>query len=371
MKKKFDIKVLLITGSYPPMKCGVGDYSYNLAKAIAAVPNVRVAVLTSAFDRTADINDKIEVFPVIKKWRLTETIKAVKIIYRWSPDVVHIQYPTQGYGSGYLPWALPIILFLMGKKVVQTWHEGYNNWRLAVRLFLKAIVPDVLIIVHPSYKERLSPKFRWALWLKKSVFIPIASNIPVIDMTEAQKNTLKQKYLKKQTRLIVFFGFVYPSKGVELLFEIADPASDYIVIAGEFGDAGGYKQKIIEQASTSLWMDKVAITGFLPSDSISELLTVADAVILPFRGGQGECNRGSVYAAVTHKTFVITTSTARNGYDQKHNIYYAKIDDVQEMKSALCSYAGRRREKNAEIDKDEWQDIANKHIKIYKQITSI
>ncbi|MFA6176126.1 MAG: glycosyltransferase [Phycisphaerae bacterium] len=353
------------------MKCGVGDYSYNLAKAIAAVSDVRVAVLTSVFDGATTGDDKVEIFPAIKKWSLTETIKAVKIIYRWSPDIVHIQYPTQGYGDGLLPWVLPIISFLMGKKVVQTWHEGYSDLQLAKRLFLKAIVPDVLVIVHPSYKEILHPKLRWALWLKKSVFIPIASNISVVDMGESQKNILKQKYLKKQTRLVVFFGFVHPSKGVELLFEIANPVSDHIVIAGEFGGDKDYSQKIIEQALAGLWMDKATITGFLPSDSISELLTVADAVILPFRGGQGECNRGSVYAAVTHKTFVITTSTARNGYDQKHNIYYAKIDDVQEMKSALCNYAGRRREKDAEIDKNEWQDIADRHIKIYKQITSI
>ncbi|MHC4739101.1 MAG: glycosyltransferase [Planctomycetota bacterium] len=349
------------------MKCGVGDYCYNLAKSIAAA-DVRVAILTSEFGRATAPNDKVEVFSVIKKWRLIETIKVIKVIYRWSPDVVHIQYPTQGYGRGFLPYMLPMILFFMGKKVVQTWHEECNKWRSGVQLFFKAIVPDVVVTLYPSYKKLLPPILRCALWLKKIVIIPIASNIPVIEMSEDRKNALKQTYLKKQTRLIVFFGFLYPPKGVELLFEITDPASDYIVIAGEFGHAKDYNQKITELASTSPWVDKVTVTGFLFPDNISELLTVADAVILPFRRGRGEFNRGSVYAAIAHKTFVITTSMARNGYDQKHNIYYAKVDDIQEMKSALCNYAGRRREKDAEIDKDKWQDIANKHVYVYKQI---
>jgi glycosyltransferase involved in cell wall biosynthesis len=361
------MKVLLITGSYPPMKCGVGDYSCKLAKALAANPQIQVAILTSAIDGATDINDKIEVFRTLKKWSLAETFKAAKVIFRWTPDIVHIQFPTQGYRNGLLPWILPIILFLTGKKVVQTWHEGFSNWR---RLLLIAMVPDVLVTVYPSYKELLHPKLRWVLLLKKCELVPIASNIPVIDMSESQKNILKKKYLKDQKRLVVFFGFVYPHKGVELLFEIADPSSDQIVIAGEFDSAQAYNHRIIEQASSKPWIDKVTITGFLPPDKISELLTVADAVILPFRTGQGEWNRGSVYAAVTHKTFVITTSKTRNGYDQKRNIYYAKVDNVQEMKSALCNYAGSRREKDAEIDKDEWQEIANKHIGIYKRIIS-
>ena len=367
MKKKSNIKVLLITGSYPPMRCGVGDYCYLLAKAIATNPEVQVTVLTSETKISTDPNEKIKVLPLIKKWSLTETIKAIKIIYRCSPDIVHIQYPTQGYGSGYLPWILPIISFLMMKRVVQTWHEEYNNWRLTLRLFLKAIVPDVLITLHPSYKKLLPPKFRWASWFKKTVFIPIASNIPIVKMTECQKLTLKQRYLKKQKRLIVFFGFIYPSKGVELLLEIADSKSDHIVIAGEFGDNQDYNQKLIKQASSELWTGKITVTGFIPSNKISELLTIADAVILPFRDGRGELNRGSAYAAISHKVFTITTSKKINGYDKKRNVYYAKIDDISEMKYALSQYAGNKRKENSEIDKDEWQDIANQHIEIYKK----
>ena len=41
------MKVLLVTGSFPPMKCGVGDYTACLAEALARKPNIEVAVLTS------------------------------------------------------------------------------------------------------------------------------------------------------------------------------------------------------------------------------------------------------------------------------------------------------------------------------------
>ena len=63
-------------------------------------------------------------------------------------------------------------------------------------------------------------------------------------------------------------------------------------------------QKIVEQASTSPWLDKVTITGISSPESISELLTVADAVVLPFRGGEGESHQGGQTDSGVHRWLV-------------------------------------------------------------------
>ncbi|MDA8430798.1 MAG: glycosyltransferase [Geobacteraceae bacterium] len=362
------MKVLFITGSYPPIKCGVGDYSNNLAKALAADPKIHIGVLTSASVGEMHKLDGIEVFPVITRWSLNEALKVIEVIRNWAPDIVHIQYPTQGYGNGLLPCLLPLISILMGKKVVQTWHEGFNR-RDVVELFLKSIIPTSLVFVRPRYKEYLHPLFRWALWGKKTDFIPNASSIPRVELSASEKNTIKKQYLKNQKRLVVFFGFIYPHKGVDLLFEIADSISDQIVIAGEIGDSGDYSQEIRRQASAELWIDKVTITGFLPAADVAALLAVADAVILPFRIGGGEWNT-SIHGAVLNGAFVITTSLTQSGYDEKHNVYYAKVDDIQEMRTALSTYAGIRREYNTDIDRDEWCQIADKHRSLYEFMLS-
>lgn len=345
------------------MRCGVGDYSYGLAKALASDPASHIGVLTS--DR-GEKTDSLEVFPVIKEWSLLEVLKVIKTIRHWSPDIVHIQYPTQGYGQGFLPWVLPLIAFMMRKRVVQTWHEGYGR-RSAPKLFLKAIVPGGMVVVRPQYKEELPISLRWALWNKQYVFIRNASPFPKIDLDEKVKSRLKKQYVKGQKRLIVFFGFVYPNKGVELLFEIADPASDQIVIAGEIVEDSEYQQEIMKLATTQPWAEKVTVTGFLHPTDIAALMTIADAVILPYRVGGGEWNT-SIHAAVMQGSFVITTSESRHGYDEKHNIFYATVDDVQEMKSALDIYAGTRREEDPDIDRDEWKEIADKHYTLYESL---
>lgn len=357
------MRILLVTGSFPPMKCGVGDYSFNLAKALVEEQEVQVGVLTTAFCEETVKSDGIEVFPVIKKWGLGEVPEVIKIIRQWSPDIVHIQYPTQGYGNGVLPWLLPIVSFFMGKKVVQTWHEVYSR-RTAHKLLLKSIVPGGLIFVRPKYEAFLHPHLRWALWKKKCVIIPNASAIPRIKPGQQLKDAIRKQYLKKQKRLIVFFGFVYPNKGVELLFEIANPALDHIVIAGEFDANGQYRQEIMNSASTEPWLGKVTIAGFLPASEVAVLLAVADAVILPFRGGGGEWNT-SIHGAVLNGAFVITTSLTQNWYDKKRNIYFAKVDDVQEMKLALETYAGTRRPYDAAIDVNAWEKIAKVHCSLY------
>lgn len=362
------MRVLLVTGSIPPMRCGVGDYSYSLAKALAVSPENHVGVLTSIPGGKMGKQDGIEIFPVINSWGLVDILKVIKIIQSWSPDIVHIQYPTQGYGNGFLPWLLPMISFLMRKNVVQTWHEGYGR-RTALKIFLKAIIPGGLVVVRPQYKDSLPSFLRWALWNKRYVYIRNASPFPKIFLDEKEKNNLRRKYLNGQKRLIVFFGFVYPNKGAELLFETADPALDQIVIAGEIVEGSCYRKKILELASAEPWTEKVTITGFLLPAAVAALLSIADAVVLPYRVGGGEWNT-SIHAAILQGSFVITTSLNPNGYDEKHNVFYAKIDDVQNMRSALNTFSGRKRKYDADIDRDEWQQIADKHRSLYEALLS-
>lgn len=361
------MRVMIVTGSFPPMRCGVGDYSHALANSLAARGS-EVCVLTSLSGAgTEEINGP-EIFPIMSQWGLTEAIKVIKLIRHWSPDIVHIQYPTLGYGEGLLPWLIPMLAFAMQGKVVQTWHEGYPR-RSAFWLALKSTVPSRLVFVRPSYVERhLHSMLKWAICGKKPVYIPNASSIPRVSLSAAEASDIRKRYLQGQKRLIAFFGFVYPAKGVELLFEIADPATDQIVIAGEITEENNYAQDIMRHASVGVWKGRVIITGFLPPNHIASLLAVADAVILPFRGGGGGSWNTTIHAAVANGAFVLTTSTASNGYSKHDNTYYAKVDDIKEMREALGAYAGIRRAGHANDGQDEWRKIADEHHSLYESL---
>jgi glycosyltransferase involved in cell wall biosynthesis len=359
------VKILLVTGSFPPMKCGVGDYTYKLAKSLAMLPNMHIAVATSSAKQKAPAEEGIEVFPCFIDWGVSDIFRFIRVIRAWVPDIVHIQYPTQGYFHHYIPWFLPAIVYLMKGRVVQTWHEGYSLLHMFAFL-LKAVIPGKIIVVRPCYKQHMHYMLRWVLWFRRPIYIQNASSISKGEMSEQAKKALKDKYLQGQTRLVVFFGFIYPHKGVELLFDIADQALDHIVIAGELNADPCYAKSIEKHAYNEPWRGKTTITGFLPEGDVARLLAIADAVILPFKVAAGEWNT-SVHAAVLNGAFVITTSVVKNGYNHKYNIYYSKIDDIHEMRTALAKYSGCRREFNKEVDQNFWGIIANDHLSLYAE----
>ena len=231
---------------------------------------------------------------------------------------------------------------------MQTWHERYSR-RYVPKLLLKAVVPCGLVVVRPQYKEKLLPVLRWALRNKRFVFIRNASVFPKIALGEQEKDILRRQYLRTQKRLILFLGFVYPHKGVELLFEIADPALDQIVIAGKIMDEDGdYHKEIMRRALAGPWLGKVTITGFLPTADVAALLAVTDAVVLPFRDGGGEWNT-SIHAAVLQGAFVITTSVMEKGYDVKKD-YKKAYDDWKKSDDYLQRYKAWERERDSIVN---------------------
>ncbi|MDE3022531.1 MAG: hypothetical protein KGI54_11810 [Pseudomonadota bacterium] len=357
----------MISGSYPPLVCGVGDYSYNLARALADLPKTHVSVLTSTGGcEHNDMGGKIEVISIMKGWRVFELLKVVKVILLTCPDIIHIQYPTQGYKNGLLPLLLPILGFLMRKKIVQTWHE-FPIKPFDCNFYLKAIVTGGLVVVRPQYLEMLHPKLRSVLKYKKVVFIRSASAIPKITLNEGEYIKIRKNYIKKQKRLVVFFGFINQNKGTELLFDIADPDLDQIIIAGQFGANEYYNQKIKQRAIQPPWEGKVTITGYISSHDVAALLAVADAVILPFCDGGGIWNT-SIHAAELQGAFILTTTRSSIGFDKERNIYFSEIDDIQSMRMALNTYAGKFKKSNCEIENDEWLQIAVEHQNLYKAL---
>lgn len=357
------MRVMLVAGSFPPRPCGVGDYIARLAQALAALEGVSVAVVTQQGARM-DPLVKVEVLGSATSWRLQEMAVLLRRIRQWKPDIVHIHYPSQGFYGRLLPALLPLACRLYGLKVVQTWHEAWPL-RAAPRLILQRAGAHGLVFVRPSYMELL-PR-----WLRPIVgnnlpqaTVGGAGALPVSRQSPPQRQALRQRYLQGRQKLVVFFGFLYPSKGVEQLFEIADPTADALVIAGASNDPA-YLRKLRQAAQAQRWDGHVHYTGFLPEGEAADLLAAADAVVLPFLAGAGEWN-SSVHGALTQGTLVITTSERPTGDDADRNLYTARIADVDEMRSALRALAGRRA--MAVSSAQAWADIAASHRAFYDRV---
>ena len=347
------------------MKCGVGDYTAHLAKALSRRKDTSVAVLTdvAATPRPSDFD--FEVFPIARGWRMMDVVRIAAAAWRWRPDVIHIQYPTQGYGRRYLPWLLPSLFRLADVPVVQTWH-GYDSRRMSRRMIPNSVVAGGLIVVRPEYIDMMSPLYRWLNRRKQFKFIPNACTIPQVRLTDKERSAVVSRYCASSS-LVAFFGFAYPDRGVELLFEVADPAQHHIVLICDLNSEDSYHKAILEHIGREPWAGKVTVTGFLPAEEVGRILAAADAVILPFRDGGGMWNT-SIRAAVTQGTFVLTTARERHGYDPSENAYYARPDDVADMEGALRTFIARRNNTDVEDLTDDWDSIACAHTSFYDAI---
>lgn len=340
------------------MRCGVGDYTRSLVDAIANDPEVLIGVLTS---REAQVDPPSVELLSVESWDLSRARSVVRQIQGWKPDLVHVQYPTQGY-RGVFPWILPSVLRLVTIPTVLTWHEIYRYPHPAHLPNLLA--PAGIVVVRPNYVESMFTPYKWILGSIPIRFIPNASSLPVVILDDLERNSVRAGLNVQGRRVITFFGFFYPSKGVDRLFEIADPQTDHLVLMGPLDSKDSFQSAIRTRAESEPWRGRVTVTGFEKPDRAARILAASDAVVLPFRDGGGIWNT-SLHAASQQGTLVVTTSRDRTGYDAERHVYWAEPLDMEAMRRALDIYSGVRRQIQ---EVDPWKPIAEEHIRFYREI---
>lgn len=359
------MRVLLVTGAYPPVKCGVGDYTAHLAEALAARSDVEVGVLTSLGSGISLDSSRVKVFRAMPNWRFRSALQVKRTVSKFRPDVVHIQYPTQGY-NGRLPKFIPLAIRLMGLPVVQTWHEHYAE--CGAIGWPNLLACNALIYVRPDFPSKLPSRVTALLGRTPIVHIPNASTIPVVSLNAERAHEIKQE-LSDGKPIVCYFGFAYPNKGVERLFEIVDPEKYHLVLISDLSETHPYQANILRLVNQKSWAGRVTVTGFLPVQRVGEVLAVADAVVFPFPGGAGEWNT-SLKAAEAAGAFTIATTqdTSLLGYHEKQNIYFAGCDQIFDMRDALNRYIGIRKDS---VASDSWGKIAMTHEQLYRTLCKV
>ncbi|MEK7059660.1 MAG: glycosyltransferase, partial [Patescibacteria group bacterium] len=138
---------------------------------------------------------------------------------------------------------------------------------------------------------------------------------------------------KSLSHQLVFFGFVRPYKGLDVLLRaMAAAPSVKLVVAGEFWGGVEPYQEIIEELGLG---SRVTIDeGYVPSEAISGLLSHADALVLPYRNGTASWN---VALAHAHGIPVIATSVGSlsTQVDDGVDGLLCQPDNVQALAKAI------------------------------------
>ncbi|MDP2830263.1 MAG: glycosyltransferase [Sulfuricellaceae bacterium] len=338
----------------------MGAYTKSLALALTECEGVNVSVLTDVRAVDAAARSGVNILTIVRSWAITDMFRIAKYIKRSNPDIIHIQYPTQGY-SGRLPGFLPLLIWLLGKPCVQTWHEpvfGRISKLMVVGLRL-------LITVREEFMADNPVPTKMALKHTKIIWIPAASILPTVILSNEDRAKFRQQYASKSDTLLSYYGFVAPLKGIEILLEIVVKTNARLLMACDFMPGNDYHQSLLDKIKSLGISSRITIMGFLPEDQLASTLAVSDAVVLPFRDGAARWNT-SIDGALAQGVFVVTTSVTTSGYNKDKNIYFARPGDTDEMIAAIQKYAGYRIAcKQSTL---EWKSIAERHLNVYRQL---
>ncbi|MBD5100774.1 MAG: glycosyltransferase [Clostridiales bacterium] len=374
------MKVLVVCGSFPPIKCGVGDYANVLYNKMA--DKIDVTVLTS---KNADVptDSKVKIINSIEKWKGYSLYKAIlKEIKRGKYDLVHFQFPTSEYvnSSIMLFIVLPIILKLRGIKVVYTIHEYSNNRWISKVLRKPAIYcSNRIIVVEDAFKSDILKRNK-LINKNKINIIHIGANVPKSTKTKDEILCLRNKILTDRRvgieKIVGYFGFINVSKRLDIILQAfaelknENKLKSLLLIIGEF-NSEKCPQELFDELQNIIknneLEDYIYITGYVEDLEVGDYLKASDATVFLFKNGVSVRN-GSMLAAQQEGRTIITTRPTNNLEYFDNGQFRLVENDVETVKAEILRAQDNPTENFIQNDNDPWDAIVHKHIEIYEEL---
>ncbi|WP_194174874.1 glycosyltransferase [Desulfofundulus thermobenzoicus] len=359
------------------MPCGVGDYTYRLVEALLQVEEgVRVDVITSADSRISIPAGSRLAIHQVSTWSVRGLFPLMRLISRTGPDVVHIQYPTKGYGTGLAPNLFPLFwrFYRPRVPVVVTLHEFTIAHPLRKLSTVFLILASRRLVVCDPREERALRRFRWPRGGPE--LIPLGANVPV--RFEYHTQVRVRDCLK-----LCHFGFLDKSKEGHLLVEVLYSLhreglpAELLFIGGIKPEEEARLKALGEEKDVA---DIVSFTGFCPPDVISRELARADIGLFPFKDGVS-LRRTSFIAAMQHGLAVVTTRAGGYlppGLQDGENVLLVPAGDREAFLQAVRQLAfdpelrlrlgTNARHWGAAFT---WEAIARQHLALYHQLVGV
>lgn len=355
------MRILLVSGEYPPQQGGVGDYTREMSRAFSTQGH-EVSVLTSAERIGASAIGVPASWRVLREvqgwgWRCWRDI--LSALRRVEPDVVDIQYQAAAYDMripaiNLLPWRLgrtkdapPLVVtfhdlkppYLLPKAgPLRPWAVRELAQRCAAAVVTNA--EDWAAAQQWSFvgRDRPSPLH----------LIPIGSNIPVAPPEDYDRSAWRAAHGYDSTHFVwAYFGFLNATKGGETLVRALSQSPEghrLLMIGGRVGSSDPTNQAYAARVAGLIddlgAAERVQWTGYMPAEQVSAALLSVDAVVLPYRDGIS-FRRGSLHAALAHGCAVVSTrpQVPIAELQDGDNVLLVAPDDP----AALCGAAQRLR----------------------------
>jgi len=335
------MKIGLVTAEYAPMQGGVGDFTREVGRALAAlghevhvVTNIKYQISNSKsqISNNESVDDSVQVERVIGGWGWKCWGALSDIVRRLELDIVNIQYQAAAYGMhpaiNLLPLArrstslvgwprsLPIVVTFHDLRVPYLFPKaGPLRWQAILAL---ARYADAVIVTNSE--DEASLKYQISNIKRQIARIPIGSNIaPCVPQGYDRDEWRARWGVRPNETLVGYFGFLHPLKGGEALIRaLAKLAAEGRVvrllhIGGRTGSSdpntnAAYAGRVESLARELGVAGRIVATGFLPPDQVTAGLLATDVCVLPYVEG-ASLRHGTFMAALAHGRAIVTTQS--------------------------------------------------------------
>jgi glycosyltransferase involved in cell wall biosynthesis len=352
------MRICILSSRFPPQRCGIGDYTYFLACALARIGH-DVDVLTAVGELDESLNplpSNVRVHRLIRTWGLASLSKILRIIQALHPNLLLIQYAPTAYDRRGVTLAVNLLAASLravsGIRVMTNFHEIYTPFGQTLKRDLGAFWQRAAALLLASGSHSVSATaLDWERCLKhigvgKPInVVPVGSNIPLAIISETEREEIRAQLLGgRHGLLLAGFGAQHDRDIPAALYGLRrlkklGPAR-LIWIGG--GTPGRQYKVSIESAlrENGLNGDDIEWTGVLPHPDVSRLLSSCDLMLLPFVDGVSS-RRTSAIAALQHGLPLLTTRGAvpEPRFVHEKNVYLLPTGDRQALADGLLEMA--------------------------------
>jgi glycosyltransferase involved in cell wall biosynthesis len=415
------MKILVVSGEYPPMNGGVGRYTKNLVHAIAKKPNVEVSVaigggggdatapITS--DPSTDSNNVTVYHGVVRKGDKRNSERILQIVSETKPDVVNIQYERGLYeidttirhtfwrlmhGStldrfykmspvptvSTLHTVFPQDEYYAYIKERATRKEGRFGFlpqplRVAIRRWVMKQRYDLLLQVVSQSDGVISPARTLQEVVRRGTVIYHGAE-PAIELSSLSSRINDKKEFRKEFGLpldkilLLAFGYAGSYKGFDVLAKLRLPYGWSLVVKQTKHERGFEKPIELGGGKNEGVNNVISLNlGYLDDTKMSKLFFACDAIIFPYKIVSIS---GVMFDALAHGLPFVASDLRFFKEFAKMGLGIVCKRNTQSFERSISTLALEYNEYKTRVEQFcsilQWSNVANKHLEFFSGLIS-
>ena len=381
------MRVLYVTGEYPPMQGGVGDYTQELSRALCA-RDLQVYVVTSqraARPTMPHSHDGVRVMPTILRWDWSIWRTVSNLAQDLHADWIHVQYQTAAFGM-HPAINLAPRRWRQRHQVAWTYHDllvPYLFPKAGMRLRnwitrRPAHTSNLVVVTNEGDQRTLNQSG------VTTHNIPIGSNITGLTLSPSERQARRQRLGYCDDDLILgYFGFLNRSKGgltlIRALARIAEwRPNTYLLMIGDTLGASdpsndAYLQQVNKLINELGIAARVKWTGQQAEADVAATLNACDVLLMPYLDG-ASLRRGTLMAGLANGCAIVTTepqAPLTELVDGRDLLYVPPDNDaalaeaVQRIATDPGLATRLRTQARVRSQLFTWESIAEHHCRLY------